>query len=354
MLNLLILSLCVVLTVYGGDASTPFFKKKLTRSTNACFKSIETENLIECKVECSTDKTCQTFNFGEGKCEFCSGSTSENYESMYSPQTQYFFTNDIDEDRKIKNATRMTAVLLGGIAGGAAVLHKQIYYCGGELTGGVSKDCFKNKEGVWVPVASMNEARHAFQMNTVGSKFLITGGFINGVSSDSMELYSGGIWTKLELKLSSGVHNHCGVTISESEVIVTGGFGDRILKTVQKIDITTGLVVSLFPLIKARTTHGCGLYNGEVYVAGGYAEPGTNHVEVLSLETWKWTAFTPMNNDRRDFSMAVLDGYLAAFGGDGSGGRRSVEIYNFTTGSWETRVLKSDHLFHATVTVPCV
>ncbi|XP_023330607.1 kelch-like protein diablo isoform X2 [Eurytemora carolleeae] len=313
MLNLLILSLCVVLTVYGGDASTPFFKKKLTRSTNACFKSIETENLIECKVECSTDKTCQTFNFGEGKCEFCSGSTSENYESMYSPQTQYFFTNDIDEDRKIKNATRMTAVLLGGIAGGAAVLHKQIYYCGGELTGGVS-----------------------------------------GVSSDSMELYSGGIWTKLELKLSSGVHNHCGVTISESEVIVTGGFGDRILKTVQKIDITTGLVVSLFPLIKARTTHGCGLYNGEVYVAGGYAEPGTNHVEVLSLETWKWTAFTPMNNDRRDFSMAVLDGYLAAFGGDGSGGRRSVEIYNFTTGSWETRVLKSDHLFHATVTVPCV
>ncbi|XP_023330608.1 kelch-like protein 12 isoform X3 [Eurytemora carolleeae] len=304
MLNLLILSLCVVLTVYGGDASTPFFKKKLTRSTNACFKSIETENLIECKVECSTDKTCQTFNFGEGKCEFCSGSTSENYESMYSPQTH--------------------------------------------------KDCFKNKEGVWVPVASMNEARHAFQMNTVGSKFLITGGFINGVSSDSMELYSGGIWTKLELKLSSGVHNHCGVTISESEVIVTGGFGDRILKTVQKIDITTGLVVSLFPLIKARTTHGCGLYNGEVYVAGGYAEPGTNHVEVLSLETWKWTAFTPMNNDRRDFSMAVLDGYLAAFGGDGSGGRRSVEIYNFTTGSWETRVLKSDHLFHATVTVPCV
>jgi len=120
---------------------------------------------------------------------------------------------------------------------------------------------------------------------------------------------------------------------------VTGGFGDRILKTVQKIDITTGLVVSLLPLIKARyeviiymlwgwwknsiknnpvisrTTHGCGLYNGEVYVAGGYAAPGTNHVEVLSLETWKWTAFTPMNNDRRDFSMAVLDGYLAAFGG---------------------------------------
>jgi len=33
---------------------------------------------------------------------------------------------------------------------------------------------------------------------------------------------------------------------------VTGGFGDRILKTVQKIDITTGLVVSLLPLIKAR------------------------------------------------------------------------------------------------------
>jgi len=31
---------------------------------------------------------------------------------------RYFFTNDIDEDRKIKNATRMTAVLLGGIAGG--------------------------------------------------------------------------------------------------------------------------------------------------------------------------------------------------------------------------------------------
>lgn len=37
--------------------------------------------------------------------------------------------------------------------------------------------------------------------------------YCSGVSSDSMELYSGGIWTKLELKLSSGVHNHCGVTI---------------------------------------------------------------------------------------------------------------------------------------------
>ena len=58
---------------------------------------------------------------------------------------------------------------------GAAVLNKQLYYCGG-LNIKNNDKCFKNVGGNWVAVPSMNEPKYDQTMTTVGSYILVTGG----------------------------------------------------------------------------------------------------------------------------------------------------------------------------------
>ena len=159
---------------------------------------------------------------------------------------------------------------------GAAVLNKQLYYCGGFNYNNFNDTdkCFKNERGNWVAVPSMNEPKDSHTMTSVGSYILVTGGY-SSISTDptyaldSVDIFDGAVWVKLPYTLSSVRERHCAVPVSDTEILIIGGTLGNITLVAEKYNIFTGDITSIPSSSAERFGHACALLNGEVYVSGG-------------------------------------------------------------------------------------
>ncbi|XP_023348217.1 kelch-like protein 3 [Eurytemora carolleeae] len=241
-------------------------------------------------------------------------------------------------------------------APGAAVLKGVIYYCGGRLDGVIRNECYKYMGGSWVPAPSMKESRQYFTMTSFDDVILVTGGDSRSTEmgkSKSIEIFDGYTWTLLEQNLSFGRAGHCPVRISDSTVLLIGGYisNNTDISTIELYDFSGILLATLPDMPTPRTGAGCSLFQNEIYVSGGSLGGYIKQtVEVYNLEGRVWRNIQLMKRHRYLPIMAVVNGNLSVYGGQGSPSS-SMEVY--TEEGWVESSMKYNHDGHAGVIVVC-
>ncbi|XP_023347138.1 kelch-like protein 20 [Eurytemora carolleeae] len=174
-------------------------------------------------------------------------------------------------------------------------------------------------------------------MVSIGHQFIIvSGGWSNSQSAASMERFDANTnkWTTLINNLTSPRYLHCSVAISDTEMIVLGGFNEVVyFSTMEKYDVDGKLVATLPSMKIARGGLGCTLYKEELYAAGGLG--GSYRlfdVEVYNMVTKEWRTINSMNTARFNPGLHVVDNILTVFGGGTT--YRSLEYLN-AAGNWE-------------------
>ncbi|XP_023332291.1 uncharacterized protein LOC111704309 [Eurytemora carolleeae] len=246
------------------------------------------------------------------------------------------------------NIADQEAILRTGL--GAAVLHGDIYYCGGfseeAETFGYLKSCFKSSKDGWTEIGEMNLARSFFSLNTVGDKLIAAGGVGERGYMDDMISFDGS-WSSYG-RLSPARNKHCAVAISETEIVFLGGVNDGELDNVEMFSEIQGWT-TLPQMTSTRYSHACVVYNGEIIVSGGHSlRADLNIVEALNLSSLEWRSLPSLNKTRSSHTMEVVNGELMVFGG--VGGQDSLEILEAE--EWILEALEGKHVYHASVTIP--
>jgi hypothetical protein len=230
-----------------------------------------------------------------------------------------------------------------------------LYYCGGRTGDTVDyrSKCFKSVFGTWVEVSENLFPRVFTTMNVVGGNMVVAGGWMDFYTvQDTVESFDGEKWSLLPWKLSTKRAEMCVVPLSDTEILMIGGYyGDLPLATVEIYDMELGLVATLPDMPTARRGIACAMYGDEVWVTGGLSvTEGLTTVEVLNLDSLQWRTEAPLNQHRHYLTMEVLNGEMTVFAG-WMDGTKSLEVYQ--DGVWVEKPLKYNHVFHATVKVPC-
>ena len=144
----------------------------------------------------------------------------------------------------------------------------EVILCGGSAN---DKNCFKLKESTWSPYNELKNSRvDATTISTNKATYIIGGRYSRATSeilnTDSDTWMSG----------PTLPNNHfigCGVQISDTELIVTGGYGTetQILRLNMKNSTWTESEISM---VQGRRGHGCLFYQSKVILAGGYDTNG--------------------------------------------------------------------------------
>jgi hypothetical protein len=243
---------------------------------------------------------------------------------------------------------------------GAAVLGDDIFLCGGTNDDGyIVSNCDKYDFGwnEWKAGTPMTTSRKFFTLNTVGKEMIATGGWTeSGELVDSIEVYSDGYWSLLGNKLTVARGGHCGVAISETEILVIGGIDNDInaLTTVEVYSIVDGqMVEELASLDMALSSSACTVIENEVVVSGGYGDSPRSEVYKLDLSsrsTSKWELHSTMNKARQLHTMETVNGAVTVYGGLGTD--HTMETYTPGEG-WAETTMEGYHQRHASVVLPC-
>lgn len=211
---------------------------------------------------------------------------------------------------------------------------------------------------MWVNATNMNVGRWLFTMNNVGSHILVMGGQSNNSSLstlNSLELFDGETWQERPFNVSFAFSYHCAVTISETEVVIIGGFLTLGQVVIEKYDIFNGLVQTNFSSFPDSTYiygHACTLFEGEIIVAGGF--PSLKKVYALDLTTLSWRSLPDLNYDHYQHTMEVVNGQLIVFGGILSSDTTELGyLERYDGNTWIAESLNYTHVYHASVVVPC-
>ncbi|XP_023348627.1 ring canal kelch homolog isoform X2 [Eurytemora carolleeae] len=238
---------------------------------------------------------------------------------------------------------------------GAAVLNGQIVYCGGrDNDNEYRRNCFKNEGMDWIEFESMNVARIDFTLTTLGDKILAAGGYNSKEGrTATVEVFDGSSWKLQNYELTSVRNLHCAVPISESQVMLLGGFSNGYLSLVEVYSIEEGFIAELPSMPTARYGLGCSMFKGEIWTAGGYNGGSLDVVEVLTpgFTGGTWRSGPKLTKSRYYLTMEVLDNSLVVFGGVGGGVANSLEILQGE--EWREEPLQYRHTDHASVSIPC-
>ena len=207
-------------------------------------------------------------------------------------------------------------------------------------------------------------------INAVGEVW-VTGGWDGQHRHNTTEVMSGSTWTPGH-SLTFSRYQHCGVTLSDGSVVITGGqegLGKQgsALNTVERYKFGGPVIQTLPDMQQARWTHACGvffLYNREaVIVAGGRVTSGPGDelasVEVMVVGESYWQTRQPLPQPRLSPSMVVINNIPQLSGGNYDTGARRQEVfpdtvleYHGEADQWRpvARLMGRSH--HAAVAIP--
>jgi len=235
----------------------------------------------------------------------------------------------------------------------AAVLGSTVFLCGGRRAGTDSSECSILENQAWGEGPSMVKKRAWFTLNLIGDTLIAAGGRNNIINHGSVEYYNEeqGVWELAPWSLTRKRYSHCSATLSNTEIILAGGYNDGVLSMVEKYSILTGEVVSLTDLTFPRAHHSCTLQGDSLIVSGGSSTSGTAlyPVDKLNLNTLTWSSLPLLNPARLYHTMGLINGALVVFGGYPTSS--TLEILNGT--KWETQQLQYDRYHHAMGLLPC-
>ncbi len=226
--------------------------------------------------------------------------------------------------------------------------------------------------GVWIPAASLAEARYWHTATLLPSgQVLVAGGckcppgngppcvltFNRGLPLSSVEVYdpATGLWCSSEddgcpagrngeiaqpSSLIEARGKHSATLLPSGRVLLAGGEDEvgAAMHGAEIYDPATGDWTAASPLAEPRARHTATLLpSGRVLVAGGKADYGTlSGAEVYDPATGSWTAACPLNVARQDHTATLLPSgrVLVAGGHSGLASHVSVEVYDPATACW--------------------
>ncbi|XP_023348398.1 kelch-like protein 20 [Eurytemora carolleeae] len=234
--------------------------------------------------------------------------------------------------------------------GGVAVLDGKIY-----IYNFISNTCFNgnaDSTGTWEEIpAFFTPAKRYPSMITVGQNIIISGGLNpSSVHMDTIERFNGAFWTTLTNKLNGKRSYHCSVAISNTEMVVLGGYNGSTLAKVEKYNVDGYLVETLESMPVARQRLGCSFYNDELYAAGGSLTSGEtiSDVDVYNMATKQWRKISNMNNVRQYPGLYAHKGKLIVFGWD-----LTVEEYDGVSWKFSNTGLSKSFRTGVSVPIPC-
>jgi hypothetical protein len=174
----------------------------------------------------------------------------------------------------------------------------------------------------------MIEKRVSHTLNTVGDAIVAVGG--RCPSPDGPDLFLSSVemyrekqkgWQLGTWELTSGRFAFCAATLTDSELILAGGYrgyedGDQ-LSLVEIYNIVTGSVATLPPLREARSYAACTVQGNGFILSGGQIDwtLDTTQVERLDLTSQTWSYLPSLNIARKFHSMGMFNGAPVVFGG---------------------------------------
>merc|ERR1711962_35486 len=280
----------------------------------------------ECGIHnlCGPFKTCQVDNSTTGyKCldgsEVLIIGGSNNLTEAWSP----------DARSDLPRFDLLDSNVAGGLGTRASVLVDLVYICGGTIklsdfeyfdscwTASVSG-------GEWTQVGSMKTPRSYHTLNTLDDGRLIaTGGFDNGVLSNSVETFSSDNGWKLSTPLPIGDAKHCILNLAEKDkVLYISGVGSLDSTRVEILNIETGDTEALLPPDSSiGGAHYCAKNGNTVFLSeqqkrSDFSPRRENKVWKLSLVDKSWTPLA-MVYDSKPQGLDVVAGDLYFFGTHG-------------------------------------
>lgn len=183
-------------------------------------------------------------------------------------------------------------------------------------------------------------------MNTVGNRLVATGGASGNGDINTVEIFDGATWKLANWTLSMGRGYHCAATLSDSELIVAGGWSNgQLLDSVEKYNVVTGQRTQLPNMGTNWQCVACTVTGNKFIVSGA------SFVQALDLSTNTLSNLPNMVESRGCHTMAAVNGQLMVFGGWGNGYARST--YERLNGSAWTATAMSGRGGHAMVVLPC-
>ncbi|XP_023348579.1 kelch-like protein 18 [Eurytemora carolleeae] len=206
----------------------------------------------------------------------------------------------------------------------------------------------------WIGIENMTVARRYFTLTTLGDKILAAGGDTPQGWTATVEVFDGSSWKLQNYKLTSPRKDHCAVPISESEVMLIGGYyGGFLLSLVETYSIEKGFIAELPSMPTSRYGIGCSMFKGEIWTAGGTNGNGyiLDVVEILTpgFTGGTWRSGPKLAMGRSWLRMEVLDNSLVVFGG--AGAAESLEMLDGE--EWREEPLQYGHYMHASVSISC-
>lgn len=222
--------------------------------------------------------------------------------------------------------------------------------CGGSEYGSEygNRNCWKLdvKGNSWVPFDSMIEARNYATVISMENETYVVGGLKTHNTVDVLK-HDCNTWQEgIKIPQSYIISDGCGVEISDTEAMLTGG---SIGQTILKVNIDEGIWDRSPHILKeVRTNLMCVLFNNKVIITGGYVGPyPTSRTEIIDIsdenEWYMWLG-NDMNIRRAYHGMGIISLgntlKLAAFGGKDNSEMEyldldSIEIWNDNSETWE-------------------
>ncbi|XP_023348350.1 kelch-like protein 20 [Eurytemora carolleeae] len=153
-------------------------------------------------------------------------------------------------------------------------------------------------------------SRASTSMTVLGRYILSTGS-----SSVQIERFDGNSWTTLNNNLTKQRDQTCSVAISDTEMILLGGYNGWRMSLVEKYDVNGNLVETLPKMNKARSSPGCAIFKNELYAVGGWNNGLLSDIEVFNMETKIWRKINNMIEAVSGPGVHVYKYQMIVFGG---------------------------------------
>ncbi|XP_023332766.1 kelch-like protein 12 isoform X2 [Eurytemora carolleeae] len=311
----------------------------------AVFKQRIDHSIITCAGHCAVTPTnCNSFLYNTTS-TLCTLANLTILEEVLEENSRVMFIDDAAANSLNKVLKKETVLLMEK---GVAVLNGIIFVYNGD-----KNKFYSNADVNWGEIKTFLIKRTVSSWTAIGAYIIVAGGWDQSMDHNynMIDRFDGNSWTTLSNNLTSARRGHSGISISETELIMLGGFGgagNYLMNTVENYNIEGELIETLPVMNVARSGHGCAIYNEEIYIAGGWSFTGPySSVEVYNLNTNTWRMINDMNLARNTFAMQVLNNKLTVLGGG------SIEVYDGENWIEDTTALKNPNAQFTSVVIPC-
>ena len=188
---------------------------------------------------------------------------------------------------------------------------------GGDIEGIVSKRVFALRNGAWVELPPMLDARAAGAAAVVGDKIIVAGGQANHQLVTQTEVFDGRKWT--EATPIPTPRDHLAAVSDGRYFYAIGGrdlSSDKNSAAFERYDPTANEWRELPGLPTPRGGLGAAIFGNEIVTAGGESPTGVYaNVEAYDLSTNTWSILPPMKTARHGLATVAIGKTLYAVDG---------------------------------------